>query len=51
MRDGPGYEGRFAVLEIAYDDGTAAMLWEDNVAPKGLSTGIRRSRSWSASTQ
>jgi len=30
-RDGPGYEGPFAVLEIAYDDGTAAMLWEDNV--------------------
>ncbi|SRR5690625_3392463 len=30
-RDGPGYEGPFAVLEIAYDDDTAAMLWEDNV--------------------
>lgn len=28
--DGPGYDGPFAVLEIAYDDGTAAMLWEDN---------------------
>jgi len=39
-RDGPGYDGPFAVLEIAHDDGTAATLWEDNLGAGAARDGL-----------